>query len=273
MRECDAVFHLAAMVHVEGDMPDAEFRTVNVDGTRAVLNAAEAAHVRAFVFFSTVAVYPESEEVFDELSPVAPCTPYGETKLAAENLVLEKRRLMRVTILRLPVVYGPRDRGNVRRLIEAVAKRRFFIPGSGGTLKTMVFVSTVASAASLVASDPRAAGRIYVVTDATTPTLSEIVYAISNALGLKRPPPRLPLFFLLAAARFADELSALTGLRLPISVDRIRKLASSTRYNGDRIRRELGFTPQVGLDEGMSVAVAGYQTDERERGVRFESTP
>jgi nucleoside-diphosphate-sugar epimerase len=264
MQGCDAVFHLAAMVHVQGYVPDSAFRRINVDGTRAVVSAARAAQVPAFVFFSTVAVYPESEEVFDESSPVAPSTSYGATKLAAEALVLQGRDVMRVTILRLPVVYGPRDRGNMRRLIEAIAKRRFFVPGSGENVKTMVAVDNVAHAAVLVASDPRAAGQLYVVTDARPSTLSEIVSAVSTGLGLKRPPPKMPFTVLWAAGRFADALHGGLGVTLPVSADQIRKLASNTRYSGERIRRELGFKPRVGLEEGIASAIAGFRLDAKD---------
>lgn len=261
MQGSDAVFHLAAMVHVRGYVADSAFRRINVDGTRAVVSAARAAQVPAFVFFSTVAVYPESEEMFDESSPVAPSTSYGATKLAAEALVLQVRDVMRVTILRLPVVYGPRDRGNVRRLIEAIAKRQFFLPGSGENVKTMVAVDNVADAALLVASDPRAAGQVYVVTDASPSTLSEIVSAVSTGLGLKRTPMKMPLAVLRAAGRFADALSGVLGATLPVSADQIRKLASNTRYSGERIQRELGFKPRVGLEEGIASAIAGFRLD------------
>jgi nucleoside-diphosphate-sugar epimerase len=261
MQGCDAVFHLAAIVHAQGHVADSAFRRINVDGTRAVVSAAGAAKVPTFVFFSTVAVYPESEEMFDESSPVAPATSYGATKLAAEALVLQMRDSMRVTILRLPVVYGPRDRGNVHRLIEAIAKHRFVVPGSGENVKTMVAVDNVADAALLVATDRRAAGQVYVVTDARAPTLSDVVSAVSTGLGLKRTPMKMPLAVLRAAGWFADALHEVFGATLPVSADQIRKLASNTRYSGERIRRELGFRPRVGLEEGIASAIAGFRLD------------
>lgn len=263
MDHCDAVFHLAAMVHTQKDVADAAFWRVNVDGTRAVLSAAKAAQVPAFVFFSTVAVYPDSDEILDESSPVAPATSYGASKLSAEQLVLEMRDAIRVSILRLPVVYGPRDRGNVRRLIEAIAKHRFVVPGSGRNMKTMVAVDNVVDAAVLVASDSRAAGQVYIVTDARPYSLSEIVSVVSRGLGLKRTPRKVPLAVLKAAGWIADALSGVLGESLPVSSDQIRKLASNTTYSGERIRRELGFEARVGLEEGIALAIAGSRLDAR----------
>jgi UDP-glucose 4-epimerase len=265
MDGCDTVFHLAAKVHAGPEEPEDSFRRINIEGTRAVANAAAAAGVRSFVLFSTVAVYPESERWLDEHSAVGPSTHYGATKLASEALVLEMKQRMHVAILRLPVVYGPRDRGNIRRLIEAIASRRFVVPGPGSAIKTVVAAANVADAAILVATDDRAAGKTYIVTDTHAPTLMQIVTVIGEALGMRRRPPRIPLALLTATATAADVLQRLTGRSMPISGDQVRKLVTSTRYSGDLIRRELAFTPRVNLREGILEAVDGYMSDSGQR--------
>jgi UDP-glucose 4-epimerase len=260
MRECDAVFHLAAKVHAPDTEKYATFDKLNVEATRHVVNAAVAARVPSFVFFSTVAVYPEGDELFDESSRVSPSTSYGATKLAAEAVVLEKQNAMRVTILRLPVVYGPRDRGNVRRLIDAIAKGRFVIPGSGSNIKTMVAVENVASAAIKVATDPRAAGKIFIVADERPSTLAEIVGVIAAELKVRRPR-QMPVGLLKILGVGADGLRRVTGMALPITSDQVEKLAANTRYSGDRIRKELNFQYPVRLEQGIKAAVAGYRDD------------
>lgn len=255
MKGCDVIFHLAAKVHAGPNEPEDSFRRTNVEGTRAVVNAAITSQVRSFVFFSSVAVYPDSDSMLDENSAVGPSTPYGSTKLAAEAIVLEQQSRMHVTILRLPVVYGPRDRGNIGRLIDAVARKRFVIPGTGLNIKTMVAVDNVIDAAILCAGDPRAAGKVYVVADDDAPTLRETVAAIARSLGVS-VPRRVPLGVMSILGRAADGARWL--IDLPLSSDQIQKLASNTRYSAARIRNELGFTPKVSLDEGMKKAVAGF---------------
>ena len=259
MHGCDAVFHLAAQVHAPDTEPRSSFDKVNVEATRHVVNAAAAAGVQSFVFFSTVAVFPESDELFDESSAVNPSTPYGATKLAGEAIVLEKKQAMRVTILRLPVVYGPRDRGNVRRLIDAIARGRFVIPGTGDNVKTMVAAGNVAHAAMRASLDQRASGKIFIVADEQASTLAEIVAAISSALNMRRSPRRVPVGILKAAALVADGLRRATGLNLPITSDQVAKLAANTRYSGERIRRELDLQYPVRLEDGMIAAIAGYR--------------
>jgi nucleoside-diphosphate-sugar epimerase len=259
MRGSDAVFHLAAKVHADRQTSESEFARVNVEGTRLVVEAAIENRVSSFVFFSTVAVYPESGEVFDEQSATAPATAYGVSKLAAERLVLSRAAAsgVRAVVLRLPVVYGPRDRGNVGRLIEAIARGRFLIIGKGANVKSMVAVENVVDAALLAASDERARNQVYIVCDERDYAQAEIAETVAAVLGKRRGFFHLPLGLARWLGRSADLIGSLTGASLPISEDRVRKLASSTRCSAAKIRRELGFAPRVSLPEGLAGILRG----------------
>lgn len=247
------VFHLAARVHAPVDTPTRHFFAANVDGTRHLAAAAVRERVDIFVHFSTVAVYGESSDLLDEESPVAPLTAYGRSKLAAEEVLRQicHGTATRWSILRLPVVYGPRDRGNVARLLEAIRRGRYLIIGNGRNEKSMVAAGNVIDAALLVASDPRSAGRTYIVTDIRPWSQREIAVTMATLLG--RPPRffQLPYLPALALGAAADILSGLLGRPLPISAERVRKLAQSTRYSSDRIARELGYVPRRTLAEGL----------------------
>ncbi len=250
MNGCEAVFHLAAKVHAASNTPPLEFTRANVDGTHNVAAAAIENRVKHFVFFSTVAVYAESDDALDETSATLPATAYGASKLESERVVLESG--LSATVLRLPVVYGKRDRGNVAKLIEAIRRGRYFIVGDGRNLKSMVAVENVVDAA-LLATNKQAHGA-YIVTDARPYSQTEIATTIAELLGCHRPKhlPRAPL---LLAGRAADVVGKLTGIALPISADRILKLSNNTRFSGNRIERELGFKPRVTLREGLAKVI------------------
>src|SRR5690606_32672652 len=87
----DTVIHLAARVHRLNDTaadPAAEYRRVNVEGTRALLEASVRAGVRKFVLASTVKVMGEATTTpWVETMTPAPADPYGASKLEAERLV------------------------------------------------------------------------------------------------------------------------------------------------------------------------------------------
>lgn len=250
MRDCQTVFHLAAKVHAAPGTTAAEFERDNVTGTCNVVAAALENRIERFVFFSTVAVYGDRDEPTDEITLPAPATDYGKSKLEAERIVLAASEL-KTTVLRLPVVYGGRDRGNVAKLIEAIRRNRYVIVGDGQNLKSMVAVENVVDAALLVASDERAIGQIFIVTDARAYSQSEIAATIAELLG-KRRPINLPRWPLLLAGKAADVLENLIGLKLPISSDRVRKLSSNTVFSAAKIERQLGFIPRVALHEGLA---------------------
>ena len=257
MRGCDTVFHLAAKVHAserEARQTPEDFIRINVEGTRCVLEAAIENGIASFVFFSTVAVYPESDDELNEQTPPAPVTPYGQSKLAAERLVQSRAAQtgMHAVVLRPAVVYGPRDRGNVSRLIETIRRKRFFIIGDGTNRKSMVAVENVVDAALLVAGDERARGQIYNICDERSYTLNEIAATIAEAVGRKPQFPRLPLSVAMLMGRLADAVSRVSRMNLPLSADRVRKLAGNTRYSAAKIERELGFRPGVELKQSVA---------------------
>jgi nucleoside-diphosphate-sugar epimerase len=88
----DAVVHLAALSNDPlGDLrPELTF-SVNLDGTVALARAAREVGVRRFVFASSCSMYGASglDEVLDESAPLRPITPYAESKVRAEEALLE----------------------------------------------------------------------------------------------------------------------------------------------------------------------------------------
>lgn len=249
-RGCDIVYHLAALVHAPPGTSEAEFRRVNVEGTRNVLEAAIAGGASRVVFSSTVAVYPEREAIQNEMSPPEPATGYGASKLEAERLVLDSG--IGATVLRFPVVYGARDRGNVARLIEAIRRGRYFIVGDGLNLKSMVAAGNAAEAAMLAADARAADGATYNVCDARPYSQLEIAETIAEILGRPKNFLHLPAALAHNAALLADAFSGVTGIELPLTSDRVRKLAANTVFSSARIEKELGFNPRISLREGLA---------------------
>jgi UDP-glucose-4-epimerase GalE len=91
--DCEAVIHMAALAEVGESVAEPErYRSVNEDGTAAVVEAAVAAGAGRLVFSSTAAVYGAPQRTpIDEHDALAPANPYGETKLAGERLLQQAR--------------------------------------------------------------------------------------------------------------------------------------------------------------------------------------
>lgn len=255
------VVHLAALLHVSdppASLRDAYERT-NVGGTRAVVEASQAAGVERVVFFSTIVVYGEATgDALTEDSPVRPATLYAETKAEAERIVLAARTAGGTpmgVVLRPGSVYGARVKGNYRRLVRALARRRFVPIGPGSNRRAMVYDKDVADAAVLAATHPAAAGRVYNVSDGEEHTLQEIIWAICTALG--RTPPRwhVPLWPVRAGVGLVERAARVVGVRPLVSRATIDKYTEDIAVDSGRIRDELGFAPRYDLRAGWREAI------------------
>jgi UDP-glucose 4-epimerase len=176
----DAVFHLAAQIDVRHSVEDPAFDAlVNVGGTAAVLEAARAAGTRRVVLASTAAVYGDPGVVpIGEEVPIAPLSPYGASKAAAESYLRLFTRMHGVSTvaLRMANVYGPGqdphgEAGVVAIFCGAAATgervRRF---GDGGQTRDFVFVADVVEA-FVAAGDASVEGALNVSTGRETSLL------------------------------------------------------------------------------------------------------
>lgn len=158
----EVVVHLAAQVSVPVSIADPELdRRINVDGTRAVVEAAAAAGARRVLFASSAAVYGDPTELpLTEESPTAPAVPYGHSKLTAEGVLAEVLRPAGVDFasLRFANVYGPRQKaegegGVVAQFASRMARREPpTIFGSGTQTRDFIFVADVVNACVLAAA-------------------------------------------------------------------------------------------------------------------------
>jgi len=252
----DVIFHLAAKLHLDhqGFADEDEYKEVNVEGTRHIVEAARINEVRRFIFFSTINVYGPGEAglVFDEDSPIRSDSWYTQTKARAEGIVLDG---LPAVVLRLAAVYGPGMKGNYPRLLEALRRGFFPMIGDGRNRRTLVFISDVCQAALLAAEHPNAVGQIYNVTDGEVHTLQEVIKAICDALGKRPPRFALPRSLVRPAFGLMEDGFGLFGRRSPIGRSTVDKILEDLAVSGDRIKRNLGFRPKYDLLSGWQETI------------------
>jgi len=216
-------------------------------------------YVGRVVLFSTIAVYGASDGcVLNEASPTQPDTFYAQTKLSAEQIVLDARGAdgqALGTMLRLGAVYGSRIKGNYERLTHALARHRFVPIGSGLNRRTLVYDKDVGRAAALTVSHPAAAGRVFNVTDGGFHTLNEIIESICAALGRKQPRLSLPVGPTRTLVGLIEKGSRSIGLKSPITGAIIDKYTEDIAVDGILIQKELGFMPQYDLKTGWEETI------------------
>lgn len=251
----DVVIHLAALLHQcePHTSLERDFERVNVGGTENLVCAAVASGVKRFVYVSTIAVYgPSGGAVIDERTEPRPDTPYARTKLAAERVVLDATRSGQPlgTVLRAAAVYGPRVKGNYRRLALAIARRRYMPVGRGTNRRTLVHDRDLAAAIVAAAAHPQAAGQMFNVSDGRVHTLADIVAAICRAAGRQPPRWHVPLGPVRAAASAVQAMSRMVGRRPPISRAMLDKYTEDIAVDATMIQRMLGLAPTVDLAAG-----------------------
>jgi UDP-glucose 4-epimerase len=293
----DTVFHLAGKVHAlsEVKQDDVEYFRINTEGTRNLLQAAQRAKVRRFVFFSTIKAMSREEEgrtqegenarqgrldgrgqrseegrtrdwenarletgerAYSEEDLIEPDTPYGWSKLEAEKLVLKGGFVPEPVVLRLCMVYGAGAKGNMQKMLQAVSRNRFPPLPEVGNRRSMVHVADVTRAAVLAAEHPAAIGETFIVSDGRTYSTRQIYELMCRALG--RAPPRwiVPLWALHGLGMVGDGLGRLRGRRFVFDSDALEKLIGSAWYSSAKIEQKLGFKPEWNLEKAMPEMVA-----------------
>ncbi len=251
-----ALVHLAGRAHVIDERaadPDAEYRRANADVTARLAEAAVDAGVRRFVFASTIKVNGESTppgRPFRPDDPPGPGDAYARSKHAAEVALerIAQGTPMLAMCLRLPLVYGPHARGNFRRLVGAVAARRWLPLGAIDNRRSMLGLPNLLDAIDAALHAPLetattagTAGRnVHLIADAAPVSTPDLVRAIATALGVAPRLVPVPL----AVLRIAGALTGRTAL--------IDRLTRSLEVDSTSFTRATGWRPRpFAIDAAM----------------------
>jgi nucleoside-diphosphate-sugar epimerase len=258
----DLVVHLAGLVKARSTR---ELFEVNGEGTRRVAQAcARAARPPRLVYVSSLAAAGPSTpgRPRTEDDGPAPVSDYGRSKLEGERAVRDVSSTVEASIVRPPIVYGPRDRELVPPLVRMARLGLGLRAGFQEKRYSVVHVRDLCEGILQVADRgqrvaPSGAVGIYFLDDGAEHGWDAIVDAAAAALGRRACVVPLPEAASLVVAAAATLSAAVTGRPAMLSFDKIREIRQAAwTCSSERARREVGYTPQVGLAEGMREAVA-----------------
>ncbi len=259
LRGVDQVYHVAGLTRARTAR---EFFHVNGEGTRHLVHAcleAPGGPRRLVHLSSLAAVGPMSAATAyaEDVAP-RPVSPYGWSKLQAEATVLAVRDRLHVTVLRPPVVYGPRDRG-VLEVARWVARGLLPMPAGPSRTLSLCYVQDLVTAL-LTAGEARSpSGEVFHVAGDGAFTWEQFGDALGEALGVQPTPVRIPLPILLALATVADAWAWSAGRPAYFSRGKVREAAGHWRCDTGKARRQLGVIPRVGLRNGAAATVEWYR--------------
>lgn len=251
----DVVFHVAGAIAARSE---AEFLAVNRDGTHLVAEACRRSGVRRLVYVSSLAVTGPATtgRPVDEETAPRPVTPYGRSKLAGEEAV--RASGAGFTIVRPPVVYGPRDR-QILRLFRMARRGWAPLLGDGSQELSLVHATDLADALVAAATAPLAAGRTYHAAHPEVVTQRMLLAAIGHAVGTS--PRLLPLPH--AAMRIALAISGAVAsiTRRPTLLDSSKApelIAPAWTCVSDALERDAGWAAAIPLARGLRETAAWY---------------
>ena len=239
-----------------------EFHEINVGGTERVLRAAIASNgkLERFLYISSQAAggpAAERRPVVESDRP-DPASTYGMSKLRGEELTMLLKNRMPVVTIRPPAVYGPRDKAFLR--LYRLLRIHVMPVLRAGEQFTLVYAEDLARAAYLALTHPRAAGEVYFVGEPESTDSVEMGECIRRSLGTKAITVQPPGFVLQMGALLAELVGFATGRPPLLSREKLEEItAGDWLCSSAKIRSQLGWTPRVGLEEGIARTTAWYR--------------
>ncbi|MEA2602906.1 MAG: hypothetical protein QOF89_3898 [Acidobacteriota bacterium] len=258
----EVVHHLAAAFR-EMNVPDRYYQEVNVGGTRNVLEAALEAGVRRFVYCSTCGVHGNIDHPpGGEDAPIRPADYYQRTKYEAEPIVREfHQRGLPSVVLRPAAIYGPGDPERFLLIFRRVAGGIFPMFGNGRTLYHPLYVDNLVDAFVAAMADGSGDGEAYLIADEEYVEIEELVRRVARALGVEVRVPHFPVWPVVAAGHVVEKACRPFGITPPIFPRRVDWYRQNRAFRIDKAKRDLGWTPRVGLDEGLRRTAEWYRRE------------
>jgi len=257
--DTDVVVHAAGLTRASGD---SAFRRVNVEGTRAVVAAANEIGARLIHVSSLAAIGPGTpDRPAHEDDRPRPLTPYGRSKLASEAVVRSDARVP-WTILRPAAIYGPRDR-QLLPLVRLAARGIFPLLAPASTAFTLVCIDDAVRAIRMAIEDQRSIAETLFIGHPDPQTAYAILRQLATAV--ERPfRPRRISGVLINGLALAGEAAWRIGRQPVFDRARLAELrAEGFVCSVDRARATIGFTAETALPDGFDRTVRWY----RDRGL------
>lgn len=260
LRDATHVFHLAG---VTKELTSAAYFRANGEGTRAMLEACSrhAKNLERFVYVSSIAAAGPSngKQPVTEAEAPHPVSVYGKSKYAGELACAEFKTRLPITIVRPPIVYGPRDR-DVYEYFKQVKLGIRLRPGRRERWTSMIHVHDLVRGIVAAGTHPKAAGETYFLTNPQPYEWNQVGVAIANAMSKKTISITAPEAITPAVAAISELVAKFTRKPALLNFDKIREMKQSGwAFSGDKAKQQIGFETAISLEDGLKQTVEWYR--------------
>lgn len=258
----DAIFHVAALAGIWGKYQ--QYYDVNFQGTKNLLDAAQAHGVSRFVYTSTPSVVFGTHDLLgvgeETPYPKQHLTPYAETKCLAEQLVLKSNdsKNFLTCALRPHLIWGPGDPHLFPRIIQKGREGKLKIVGDGENLVDIIYVENAALAhvqafEHLIAGS-RVCGEAYFVGQERPVKLWPFINEILKSAKIDPVTDSIGLKTAFRLGWVLEKLYHLLGIQKPeppMTRFVALNLAKSHYFSHQKAKRDFSYRPRISIEEGL----------------------
>jgi len=262
----DVVLHSAGIVDPHARREDVF--AVNVEATKSLLIAADAANVKHFIHVSSLSVITQGDlHGANEELPLVYCgEAYADSKVDAEKAVCMffGRTSMYATILRPGFIYGPKEKAWMPRLIENLRTGRAMLIDGGIKQTNVIYVDNFVNAVRLAMLNPKADKQVFNLTDGEIVTKKELFDAICDGMGYKRIEREVPGWLAKAACETVSIVAPYLPLETRKKLSRFSRAAFrlagvNQGFDISKAENQLGYKERIPFGEGMRITLEYFK--------------
>lgn len=256
-RQADALIHLAGKAHdTSSGVADKEYFEINTVLTKKIFGEFLNSEIRDFFYFSSVKAAADSVEgTLDETVTPNPKTPYGISKLRAENHLLSKilPADKRLFIIRPCMIHGPGNKGNLNLLYKVVKKGIPWPLAAFDNKRSFLSIDNLSFLIWQMIQQPVPSG-IYNFADDEPVSTNRLVQLIAEVTGKEAKLWKIPQKMISFAAETGDFLS------LPLNMERLKKLTESYMVSNLKVKKALHIERlQISAEEGLVKTIQSFK--------------
>lgn len=257
-QNAEAIIHLAGKAHdTKNTSAEKEYFEINTELTKKLFVEFLKTPAQDFIYFSSVKATADTVEGFlDENHTSNPQTPYGKSKLEAEEFLLSQKlpENKRLFIIRPCMIHGPGNKGNLNLLYKFVQKGIPYPLAAFENKRSFLSIDNLNFLILEMLSNKNVGSGIYNFADDEVLSTNELVKLIANTSGKKEKLWKISSKLISATAKMGDMM------KLPLNSERLKKLTENYWVSNQKIKNALGIAKlPVSASEGLEKTIKSFK--------------
>ncbi|SHF13558.1 NAD-dependent epimerase/dehydratase family protein [Chryseobacterium takakiae] len=254
----DALIHLAGKAHdIENSSEAEDYFKINTELTKKVFDEFLKSNIKDFIYFSSVkAVADCVVDILHEDHMAEPKTPYGKSKLLAEEYLLSQALpgTKRLFVIRPCMIHGPGNKGNLNLLYKMVKMGMPWPLGAFDNKRSFLSIDNVNFLVLQLLENKKITSGIYNVADDEFLSTNELIKIIDEALGKRTKQLNVYPDIINIFSKVGDKI------KLPLNSERLKKLTENYKVSNHKIKSALDIRQlPVSTKEGLIKTIKSFQ--------------